>query len=149
MKKTIAITTLLILLSACRASDEMYALETESDTALTWAFIQFVVPEDNGETEAYYLYGQVSKRLLDSIANNRIEHGFIFLKNVRYWGDNNIIHEYRDGENTGELVYRIEDIRRIKLIRTEPKVGMGYEQFEKIENQGNEKPAPDKADNQL
>lgn len=139
MKKIIAMLTILAMLTACRASDEMYALETFEDTQVSWAFIQFLVPEDNGETETYYLYGQVSKRLLDKIANNKIAHGFIFLKNVRYWGDNDTIREYQDGENTGELVYRIEDIRRIKMIRTEPKVGMGYDQFDKQENTGEKK----------
>jgi hypothetical protein len=152
MKKIIGILTILAFLSACRAGDEVFALETGEDTKLSWTFIQFNVPEDEGETETYFLYAQISKRLLKTITNNQIEHGFIFLKNVRYWGDNNTIHEYRDGENTGELVYRIEDIRRIKLLHAEPKVGMGYEQFNKQEEENEkseEEAKPKKADNKL
>lgn len=152
MKNLIGLLSLLLVLSACRTGDELYAFEAIDDKNLSWAFIQFYVPEDNGETETYYLYGQVSKNLLNKVASNQIEHGFIFMKNVRYWGENDTIREYRDGENTGDLVYRIEDIRRVKMIRTEPKVGMGYEQFEKQENESEEKkPAASKskADNKL
>ncbi|MFO7594670.1 MAG: hypothetical protein R6X15_11585 [Pseudomonadota bacterium] len=129
MKKIIGMFIVLAFLNGCRASDESYALGAIGDKDLAWVFIQFNVPEEDDDSETYYLYGKISKQLLSKIADNRISQGFIFMRSDRYWGNDDTIKAYRDGENTGDLVYRIEDIRRMKVIRTEPKVGMSYEEF--------------------
>lgn len=135
MKNIISIFIVLIFLSGCRASDESYALSSINDKDLAWVFIQFNVPEEKDDSETYYLYGKISKELLSKISNNQIAQGFIFLQSVRYWGNDDTITAYRDGENSGDLVYRIEDIRRIKLVRKEPKIGMGYDEFTSTEEE--------------
>jgi hypothetical protein len=141
MKKLLGLLTITLFLGACRAGDEVSALDAVDDKTLAWTFIQLNVPEEDGGSETYFLYGQISKPLLGQIAENRIKQGFLFLRNVRYWDSDNIIRAYRDGENSGDLIYRIEDIRRIKFVRTEPQIGMGYEQFEAQEKKSEQPPA--------
>lgn len=150
MKKVLAISLLLLLLNACRAGDEIDSLQAVDSNNLSWAFFQFNVPEEGGKMETYYLYGRVAESMLARIADNRIEHGFVFLRDVRYWGNDDTIKAYRDGENTGDLVYRIEDVRRVKIVRNEPKVGMTYDDFTRLEQAAQTKAAaPAKKDNKL
>lgn len=138
MKKLMAAFTaciLLLLLAACNVEEEAGALATMEDDDRAWVFIQFNVPEEGDKVEGYYYYGRVSKRQYSAISQNKLTSGFILLKDTRYWGDDDIIHAYADFEDTGDLVFRIEDIRYIRLMHAEPKVGMGVEQWDQAEEE--------------
>lgn len=120
----------LILVAACNVESETDALATMEDVERDWVFIQINVPEENDKIDSYYYYAKVSKRQYLAIAQNKLTSGFILLKETRYWGNDDIIHAYADVEDTGDLVFRIEDIHYISLMRAEPKVGMGTEQWD-------------------
>ena len=105
--------------------------DTSGETV--WGFFHINIVHEDDDLESYYYYGQVAKPLLEQIQNNEVNKGFILLKNVKYWGNDNIIHLYEDGENTGDLIFRIEDIVKIKLVKNTPVEGQGYEQFEEGE----------------
>jgi len=119
----------LIILIGLTACDKQVFAESSTQTRI-WGFVQLNVPHEMDEIETYYYYGLIDKHLFHKIADNEINSGFIMLKDVKYWGNDDIIHEYKDGENSGEIMFRIEDIRKIKLINKAPVAGQGEEQFE-------------------
>ncbi len=130
MKKYIFVLLVIIVLSGCDPMEEVPALKNNISQETIWAYIQFNVPEDNNKMETYYYYGQVAKPLFDKINNNKIKKGFIFLREVKYWGKDNLIHDYKDAEFSGDMTFRIEDIRRIRVVNKEPVAGRGSEQFD-------------------
>lgn len=136
MKTTLLLFTLTLALAGCRFDDETLALEANAKEEQVWAFIQFNVPEEDDGLESFYYYGKVSKSLYQLISANRLQSGFVRLQEMHYWGDDDLIHAYRDLQNSGEMVFRTEDIRSIKLVRKAPTPGVGYEQFEAPQNQG-------------
>ena len=128
--KKILIVIAVYLLSGCDARSEIAALESFSDPNKEWVFAQFNVDEENDVLDSYFYYGRVSASLLEKIKHNKIDTGFILLENVRYWGDKDLVYDFKDSEHTGDLVFRIEDIVRIQMVHTPPVVGLGYEQYE-------------------
>ena len=101
-----------------------------NDAERVWAFLQVNVPEEESGVESYYYFAQISETLYQGVSQNQILEGFILLENVRYWGTDDLIYDYKDIEYAGEIVFRIEDIKRISLVNKEPVVGMGYEQYQ-------------------
>jgi len=97
-----------------------------------WVFTQFNVPEEGDKIESYYYFGEVSESLYSKIKNNQVSTGYLELKNVRYWGSDDLIHEYRDAIYDGNLLFRIEHNVRISVLRAAPIVGKGDEQFDEI-----------------
>ncbi|KZN45392.1 hypothetical protein [Pseudoalteromonas luteoviolacea] len=126
--KFIFLTLLMLAILGCSPLDEFSALKKLNDAERVWVFAQFNVPEEGGEIESYYYYGEVSKPLYESISNNEIGSGFILMSKVKYWGDDDLIHDYDNKETSGELVFRIEHIATVNLINTPPVAGKGYEQ---------------------
>ncbi len=129
MKYLIAI-FVLILMTGCNAQEELNAIKSMKDDHKVWIFAQFNVKEGNDDQESYYYYGKISKKLYDAISFNEIERGFILLENVKYWGDGDLIYDYRDIESSGEIIFRIENIVKMEKINIEPIPGRGAEQFE-------------------
>ncbi|MCJ8169480.1 hypothetical protein [Atopomonas sediminilitoris] len=144
MRPLLSLSTLLLaaaLLSACdKPAEELRAPLADAAPKQLWAFIHFNVPSETG-MDSYYYYGRIAQPLYRLIKNNRAQRGFITLEEVRYWGNDDKIHAYADRENTGEVVFRIEDIKQIELIANAPQVGLGYEQYREA------KPLPTPEDN--
>lgn len=130
MFKKITLLAIALLLSACSLDEEASALAANGKQPKVWVFAQFNVVEEGDELESYYYYAQISRAIYQQISQNQLNSGFILLENVKYWGSGDVIHDYKDIENSGELVFRIEDIAKLDRVNVEPKVGVGYEQFE-------------------
>lgn len=118
-----------LAISGCNIDSESTALQANLKQQQIWTFIHFNVPEEDGKSEDYYYYASISKSLYEKISANELESGFLLMEDVKYWGNDDIIHDYRDSENSGELVFRIEDIKRISRLNKEPETGRGSEQF--------------------
>ncbi|MDH5784791.1 MAG: hypothetical protein OEZ16_04185 [Chromatiales bacterium] len=129
MRKIYVAFAIVLLFSGCNA-DEAKAVKANSSDKKIWTFVQFHIPLKNEQFKDYYYYGKVSEPLYEGIKSNQITSGFILLDDVKYWGDDDLIHEYADGENEGEIVFRIEDIRKIELVNKKPVAGQGTAQFE-------------------
>ena len=126
---------LIIILSSifgCGAEQEARALTANIDDEKIWVFAQFNVKTGTDELKPYYYYAQIAKSTYQGISKNKLEKGFILLENVKYWGDNDLIYNHADGENTGEMVFRIEDITKIAVVKIEPVAGMGVDQFDSL-----------------
>jgi len=121
---------ILLAISGCDAEQEVTAVNNNLDNEKVWVFAQFNVREEKDDLESYYYYAKISKSLYTQISENKLHQGFILLNDVKYWGKHDVIYNYEDGENSGQLIFRIEDIAKIDLVKVEPVVGKGTEQFE-------------------
>jgi hypothetical protein len=116
-----AFSTALLVLSSCNVGDEVDALQSFKDGRKVWVFTQVNVANEGGELDSYYYYGRVSEKLYERIKNNKIARGFLLLDEVRYYSSkDDKIHSYKDKDTSGELVFRIEDIKRIQLLAKPP-----------------------------
>ena len=112
-----------LLLSNCSVGEEIDALQANSDVRKVWIFTQINVANEGGELDSYYYYGRMSKQLYARIKDNKITRGFLLLEEVRYYSSkDDKIHPYKDDEESGELVFRIEDIKRIQLLAKPPQM---------------------------
>lgn len=138
--------TIIILMSliGCDVQSEARAINSMMDKDKVWVFAQFNVREESDGLESYYYFGQMSKKLYDSIAFNEIESGFILLESVKYWGAEDLIYDYKDVEKSGEIIFRIENIVKVSLVNIAPVAGKGLEQFE--EQEGLEPSEPEQQD---
>lgn len=139
MKKLMALLSLGASLCACDLRDEVTAVAANNMQNPVWVFAQFNTPEEGEKIDSYYYYGQVSQDIYTAIAANQLQSGFILLQNAKYWGSDDVIQEFADRHNTGDLIFRIEDIRKIEGVREEPITGRGYEQFEEAPEESGEK----------
>ncbi|WP_417349946.1 hypothetical protein [Ferrimonas sp.] len=125
------LTILIVLtLAGCNPGDEAQTAKSLAGGEKVWVFAQFNVREETDDLESYYYYAQISKSLYEAMANNEVSSGFIYLESVRYWGEDDLVHEYRDSQNSGEIIFRIENAVKIDLVTAEPIAGQGLEQFE-------------------
>ncbi len=124
--KYLAIGMALLSLSACKPGHEIEAAREMQDGKKIWVFAQLNVPEENNEIEDYYYFAQINESLYEKIKNHRIEQGFIVFQNVRYWSKNDEIKSVADEIYSDEMLFRIEDIRKIDLVKNEPRIGFRY-----------------------
>ena len=88
------------------------------DNSEVWVFLTIRYDTNKNYNFDYY-FGTVDKDLYQNISENRINQGFITLKNLRYWNDGKI-YIYEDDQNGDSRTYRIEDIKEIELIKGDP-----------------------------
>ena len=124
------ITALLMLtwLSACDMRDEVEAAREFQDGKKIWVFAQINVPKEDNTIEDYYYFAQINESLYKKIKDHRIKQGFIVLEKVRYWTNDDTIKSIGDEIYGDEMLFRIEDIRKIDLVKNEPAVGFKYGQ---------------------
>lgn len=127
------------VLSACNPSDEIEAAKEFQDGKKIWIFAQVNVPKEDNTIEDYYYFAQINESLYNKIKNQRIKQGFIVFQNVRYWSNDDTIKSIGDEIYDDEMLFRIEDIRKIDLVKKEPRIGFRYGQEEE---QVSEKKAP-------
>ena len=135
--KNIFLILVVLLVTGCNLKSEAEAIASNLDGKRIWIYGQFNVPAENDDLQSYYYYGSVSERLYQGIANSSIKTGFIQLQDVVYWGNDDLFHTYKDRENSGDMVFRIEHIVRLKQINKLPAVGEGYEQFDEPKTNSN------------
>lgn len=121
MKKFLLFLSLIVALSGCNLSEEAQATSENTTENKVWVFAQFNVETENDGLETYYYYGEISGPLYKKIKANQISSGFIHLDKVKYWDNEDIVREYKDEESAGDILFRIEDIRRLELIDQVPK----------------------------
>ena len=124
---------LLSLLSACNPGDEVEAAREFQDGKKIWVFAQINVPKEDNTIEDYYYFAQINESLYEKIKDHRIKQGFIVLEKVRYWTNDDTIKSIGDEIYGDEMLFRIEDIRKVDLVKSEPRIGFKYGQQEKEE----------------
>lgn len=112
-----------VFLSGCNIADELCAADAITDKNTLWAFMHFNVPEEGDKIESYYYFGKISESLYEKINSNTVSSGFMQLEDVRYWGDDDLVHEYKDNEYSGDLLFRIEHLVRVKVLNMDPLLG--------------------------
>lgn len=130
MKKALALLALSMALVGCGLSNEVRSLTSGSSGNLIWIWAHVNVPIEKNEIDSYYYFGRVPQNLFNKISENEINSGFILFRDVRYWGKDDLIHAFKDRQNTGDILFRIEDLRKVELVANEPVVGRGNEQYD-------------------
>lgn len=113
-------------LQACNIGQEVDAIAETSGGKPIWIYTHINVVSEGDKLDSYYYFGQINESLYEKISNNRIRSGFILLRNVRYWSDQDTIVAYEDEIDDGNLMFRIEDIQRIRRAKSEPVIGFKY-----------------------
>jgi len=116
----------ILSLTACKVGHEIEAAKEMQDGKKIWIFAQMNVPKGNNKVEDYYYFAQINESLYEKIKNHKIKQGFILFKNTRYWSSDDVIKSVADEIYSDEMLFRIEDIRKIDLVKNEPKVGFKY-----------------------
>jgi hypothetical protein len=128
MKTNVHIHSLLIfllLLTGCQSGESNRTYQNDLETR--WVYVE--VKTDNGDTDYfYYLFGRMKARLFEDISNNTINEGFFLISEAKYYDDNGLIADYADDLYSGSLVFRIEEIKMLKLLNKQPVVGLGSDQ---------------------
>ena len=114
-----------LFLSACNV-EEFDAISELDDKEKIWVFIQFNVARENGTIKDYFYFGKINASLYDKITKNKIRKGFIRLTNIRFWNNDDMIESTEDDIYDNEMVFRIEDIKKIDLVKREPSIGYKY-----------------------
>jgi hypothetical protein len=117
---------MLIMVSACKVGNEIEALKEVQDSQKIWVFAQLNVPQENNKIEDYYYFAQINESLYKKIKNQKIKEGFIVFQKTRYWSKDDVIKSIADEMYSDEMLFRIEDIRKIDLVKKEPKIGFKY-----------------------
>ncbi len=122
MNKIILGLTLVVFLTACDQM-KMSAKSYETSHKTVWTYVEI---KSDGESSdyRYFLFGEMKENLFNDISNNAIESGFFMLSSVKYYDSNNLVANYSDDLYTGNLVFRIEDIRQIKKMKKAPSIGL-------------------------
>ena len=128
-KKKLVALLISVVLAGCGLSDDIRSIADNSQRNLIWVWAQFNVPIEKHDISTYYYFGRIPQKFYDKIASNEMKSGFIVLRDVRYWGNDDLIHAFKDRQNTGDILFRIEDLRRLELVANEPMVGRGNEQY--------------------
>jgi hypothetical protein len=104
-------------LTSCGAEGELDAFRGIKNAHTVWVFAQLNVDNEADGIDSYYYYGRISESLYNRIKNNEVTRGFLLLEDVRYYSStDDKVHPYKDDEKKGELVFRIEDVKRIQLL---------------------------------
>lgn len=122
---TVFISVFFVFLSGCNM-DEIDALSELEDQDKTWVFVQFNVAREGGNIKDYFYFGEMDTSLYNKITSNQIRRGFINLKNIRFWNTDDVIESTEDDLYANEMVFRIEDIKKIDLVKKEPPIGYKY-----------------------
>ena len=124
--KKVVVGIILMFILGCDIQSEVTAYNAVEDEHKVWIFAQFNTPYegDDGDTklDSYYYYGKVSESLFNLVKNNELHKGYILLEEVRYWGTDDKVYEYRDEEYSGEILFRIEDLVKVNLVHTPPQI---------------------------
>lgn len=117
----------ILFLNACKLDSEAEAIGANLGDETIWVWTQFNVPEEHNRTESYYYYARINKGLYNGIINNKIEEGFILLRDVRYWNTEDVIEIYDTDLEKGNVTFRIEHIVHMVEVKKPPVAGYKYD----------------------
>lgn len=84
-----------------------------------WVYIELQTKLKR-DTSDYYLYGQVKESVIHKIDQNSDAKGLFILYDMRYWTPNDLIQFYKDEEDAGYKIFRIQDIVVISPLQEDP-----------------------------
>lgn len=133
MPNRIVVVLLFFSLSACNIESKLFPKQAIDNGKKIWTFISFNVPQKGGGIEDYYYFGLISENLYQKIKTHEIKDGLLFMEKVKYWNTEDAIESYADELYSDELAFRIEDIVKLELVKTEPVNGFKYADEELID----------------
>ena len=128
MKYRILIFIMALLLNACKLDSEVGTATQRFSDETIWVWIQLNVPEEQDSIESYYYYARINKDLYTGITTNKIEEGFILLRDVRYWNTDDVIEIYDTDLEKGVVTFRVEHIVHMVEVKNPPEAGYTYDE---------------------
>lgn len=125
------------LISGCNQSEETPRQTTKIQEKI-WIFGQFNVPEEDEAIDTYWYFGRIKESEYEAISANQLTEGFLRLTNIHYWGDE-AAHPYEDDTYDGEMIFKIEDIRKITKVKRVPVIPAQQEAIEEQLQEAEEK----------
>lgn len=119
LRKIVVSLFVLIALFGCDEKSSQTSKPSEP-VKRVWIFAQFNVPEEGDQIESYWYYGRITDAMYQDLSSNNISEGFIRLADVHFWGNDDKVHPYEDEEFTGEMLFKIEDLRKVTLVKRLP-----------------------------
>lgn len=115
MKNKLLLIVLSIFLSSCLNGK----YDVGKKDAKVWVYmeIETILKKDTSQN---YIYGQIKKSILDEMRNNPKASGIFFVDNTRYINDDDLLEIYADEKDTGELAFRLEDIKTLDVLKKDP-----------------------------
>lgn len=86
-----------------------------------WVYIELLYVTKN-DTTADYLYGKIIKSDIEKIKSKKNADGLFEITDGRYIdkNDNDIIHDFAEGNQTGTFLYRYKDVVYLELLKNDP-----------------------------
>ncbi|GGD27006.1 hypothetical protein [Flavobacterium orientale] len=121
MKSLLRIFTIVLTLSLTSCNKPTPSEEQpipETDTYNQWVYItiETVLTRD---TTTYFYYGKINDQVMKRL-NKGNETGHFTLKDIRYLDNDDLLELYEDEFTTGDLIFRVQDIARIQLLKKDP-----------------------------
>jgi len=70
--------------------------------------------------ETYYYYGRITEELYTMILDGQKTEGFILLRDIRYWNDDDQIEAYEDEDDNGSIIFKIEHLVKLDRVKADP-----------------------------
>ncbi|MEM6910950.1 MAG: hypothetical protein AAF555_05140 [Verrucomicrobiota bacterium] len=110
------------IFASCNMEDAVAQIEQTIDQDTIWVYAQINVPEAGGKIDDYFYYGRISRKLHQEYLDRKVDSGPILFRDVRYWSNEDNFVIYEDETYTGDLVFRIEDIVFVRILKGDPLV---------------------------
>ncbi|MFT7345215.1 MAG: hypothetical protein ACI9XP_001809 [Lentimonas sp.] len=115
-----------IMLVSCGKATKGNKSETKSN--LRWVYLVAQTAMQTDTTE-FFLYGQIKTAIAEDLMGNQKSSGVFHIEKLRYYNDDDLLEIYEDEKDEGLFIFRIQDVRRIELLKKDPVLSMDEEEL--------------------
>ena len=113
------ILTSLLVLTGFNSEDLFTHIKQSIDEDTIWVYAQINIPEKDDSIETYYYQGRIKQDIYNLIIDGSLKEGFILFRDIRYF-DDYTVKKLENGSNTGDILFRMEHIVKVDLLKGDP-----------------------------
>jgi hypothetical protein len=102
--------------------------ESETKSNLRWVYLVAQTAMQTDTTE-FFLYGQIKTAIAQDLMENQKSSGVFHIEKLRYYNDDDLLEIYEDEKDEGLFIFRIQDVRRVELLKKDPVLSMDEEEL--------------------
>lgn len=102
--------------------------ESETKSNLRWVYLVAQTAMQTDTTE-FFLYGQIKTAIAEDLMGNQKSSGVFHIEKLRYYNDDDLLEIYEDEKDEGLFIFRIQDVRRVELLKKDPVLSMDEEEL--------------------
>ena len=111
-----SIITLILFFCSCSTFVNQEELKPENKK---WVYLE-ILNIMKGDSTNYYLYGKINNSILTKINKNEKSSGLFKFSEIRFINDDDLFEIYEDENDSGDLYFRIENIKKISVYKRDP-----------------------------